>query len=296
MNRVLSKLNINPKRIKIKNNIKILECENCKYVVKKNNKKKKDIYKYLNSRSFNNYPKVYTSDEDDYDVVEYIDEVNVLEEQKLTDMIHLLTIMHTRTTFYKEINLDEIKKIYEEQINYFNYLSSYYKDINTVIENEVYMSPNSYLLVRNISNIYKILNLGYEYINKWYEEIKNKKTLRYTLNHNNLKSSHILEDNNNIYFINWTNSDFGFNVNDLVNIYINNYQNIELETIMNLYNSKYKLETYEYYYLIANLCDIKKIELCNSFSATKDVYLLCEYIKGVLKFILKDNSNNPNKK
>lgn len=290
MNRVLNKLQINPKKIKIKNNIRIIEDENNKFVIKENKKRKEDIYKYLESRNFNNFPRVYTNELDNYDVLEYINEVNILEEQKLTDMIYLLTILHTKTTFYKEIDLDEIKKIYEDQVNYLNYLSSYYNDINMLIENETYMSPNNYLLIRNITNIYSIINIGYEYINKWYDEVKTRKTLRYTLNHNNLKSSHLLEDNNNIYFINWKYSDFGFNVNDLYNLYLNNFENIELDTILNIYDSKYKLENYEYYFLIASLCNIKKIELNNSLTGIKDTYLLLEYIKGILKHILKDNS------
>lgn len=290
MNRVLNKLNINPKKIKIKNKVRFIEDDHNKFVIKENKKKKEDIYKYLESRSFNNFPRVYTNDEDNYDVLEYINEVNILEEQKLTDMIYLLTILHTKTTFYKEVDLDEIKKIYEDQVNYLNYLSSYYNDINMLIENEIYMSPNNYLLIRNISNIYQILNIGYEYINKWYDEVKSRKTLRYSLNHNNLKTSHLLEDNNNIYFINWKYSDFGFNVNDLYNLYLNNFENIELDTILNLYDSKYKLENYEYYFLIASLCNIKKLELNNSLIGIKDTYLLLEYIKGILKHILKDNS------
>ena len=290
MNRVLNKLQINPKKIKIKNNIRIIEDENNKFVIKENKKRKEDIYKYLESRNFNNFPRVYTNELDNYDVLEYINEVNILEEQKLTDMIYLLTILHTKTTFYKEIDLDEIKKIYEDQVNYLNYLSSYYNDINMLIENETYMSPNNYLLIRNITDIYSIINIGYEYINKWYDEVKTRKTLRYTLNHNNLKSSHLLEDNNNIYFINWKYSDFGFNVNDLYNLYLNNFENIELDTILNIYDSKYKLENYEYYFLIASLCNIKKIDLNNNLSGIKDTYLLLEYIKGILKHILKDNS------
>lgn len=290
MNRVLNKLQINPKKIKIKNNVRIIEDEHNKFVLKKNEKKKQDIYKYLQSRNFGNVPRVYTNELDDYDVLEYINEVDILEEQKLTDMIYLLTIMHTKTTFYKEVDLDEIKKIYEDQVNYLSYLSSYYNDLNSVIENETYMSPSNYLLIRNITNIYTIINIGYEYVNKWYDEVKLKKTLRYTLNHNNLKSSHVLEDSNNIYFINWKNSDFGFNVNDLYSIYLNNFENIELETIINLYDSKYKLENYEYYYLIASLCNIKKLELNNGLNGIKETYLLLEYIKGILKYVLKDNS------
>lgn len=290
MNRILNKLQINPKKIKIKNKIRIIEDEHNKFVLKENKKRKEDIYKYLESRNFNNFPRVFTTEQDNYDVLEYINEVNILEEQKLTDMIYLLTILHTKTTFYKEVDLDEIKKIYEDQVNYLNYLSSYYNDINSVIENETYMSPNNYLLIRNITSIYTIINIGYEYINKWYDEVNTRKTLRYTLNHNNLKSSHLLEDNNNIYFINWKYSDFGFNVNDLYNLYLNNYENIELDTIINLYDSKYKLENYEYYYLIASLCNIKKIELNNNLNGIKETYLLLEYIKGILKHILKDNS------
>ena len=56
---------------KIGNSI-IIEDNNKKYVVNKH-KYKKDILKYLNSRNFNYYPKIYDST-DDYDITEYIDQ------------------------------------------------------------------------------------------------------------------------------------------------------------------------------------------------------------------------------
>lgn len=297
MNSILDRLNINPEKIKLKNKVKIITSNDDSYIVKDNNKQKKDVYKYLENRNFLYFPKVYTDVDENYEVTRYIDEIDVSREQKLIDMIYLLTLLHNKTTFYKEINLDEIKNIYESNIDYFNYLKIYYEDINKVIENEIYMSPSNYLLIRNITNIYSIINIGYEYTNKWYETIKNKKTIRYVLNHNNLNTNHFLEDNNNMYFISWDKSDFGYNVNDIYNLYLNNYQNIELSTILNLYMSKYKLEEYEYYYLIMQLCNIDRIDFSLKESIKiRNIYNMLDYITGILEYILYKDSNKPNDK
>jgi len=297
MNNILDRLNIKPEKIKLKNKVKIITSNEDRYIVKNNNKQKKDVYKYLENRNFLYFPKVYTDFSDNYEVTRYIDEININSEQKLIDMIYLLTLLHNKTTFYKEINLDEIKNIYESNIDYFSYLKNYYEDINKVIEKEIYMSPSNYLLIRNITNIYSIINIGYEYTNRWYETIKNKKTIRYVLNHNNLDTNHFLEDSNNMYFISWDKSDFGYNVNDIYNLYLNNYQNIELSTILDSYISKYRLEEYEYYYLIMLLCNISKIDLSIKESIKiRNIYNLLDYITGILDYVLYKNSNKPNEK
>ena len=297
MNNILDRLNIKPEKIKIKNKVKIITSNEDRYIIKNNNKQKKDVYKYLENRNFLYFPKVYTDFSDNYEVTRYIDEIEINSEQKLIDMIYLLTLLHNKTTFYKEINLDEIKNIYESNIDYFSYLKNYYEDINKVIEKEIYMSPSNYLLIRNITNIYSIINIGYEYTNRWYETIKNKKTIRYVLNHNNLDTNHFLEDSNNMYFISWDKSDFGYNVNDIYNLYLNNYQNIELSTILDSYISKYRLEEYEYYYLIMLLCNISKIDLSIKESIKiRNIYNLLDYITGILDYVLYKDSNKPNEK
>ena len=70
-------------------------------------------------------------------------------------MIHLTALLHSKTTYYKEINYDENKKLYESIKNKINYINNYYLDLINNIESKIYMSPYEYLIARNISKKYQ---------------------------------------------------------------------------------------------------------------------------------------------
>jgi hypothetical protein len=90
----------------------------------KENKDKDYIYNYLNTRSFNYYPEIIESEE--YVISKYIEDIDIPKEQKILDLIDLVSLMHSKTTHYKEVSVDEYKKIYEDLSNNFEYLSEYY--------------------------------------------------------------------------------------------------------------------------------------------------------------------------
>ena len=46
-----------------------------------------------------------------FEIIEYIEEVDMPLEQKILDMIDLVAMLHSKTTFYKETSLDEYKEI-----------------------------------------------------------------------------------------------------------------------------------------------------------------------------------------
>ena len=82
---VLTKI-YKPYKVSIIGNVKILECTSGKYVVKeKCNKCIRELYNYLNSRSFNYYPKLISDNRDSINVYEYIEDVSIDDEQKLYD-------------------------------------------------------------------------------------------------------------------------------------------------------------------------------------------------------------------
>lgn len=78
----------------------------------------------------------------------------------MLDLIKLVSLLHNKTTHYKEVDFADYKTIYETLSNNIEYLYSYYNDIITLIETKVYMSPSEYLLARNISKIFGSLNFS----------------------------------------------------------------------------------------------------------------------------------------
>ncbi len=228
-----------PKSIKIKSKVDIITTDDNKYVIKKNNRKIKNIFSYLETRTYNNFPKVY-SDNDEYDIYEYIEELDIPNEQKLEDMIYLISILHTKTTFYKEEALDDIKNRYETLNNEISNITNYYNELYNIINEEIFMSPSNYYLIRNISKIYESLEYAKYNLDNWYEIVSEHKKIRYSVIHNNLKKDHIIE-NKDLYLISWNNAKIDMPIYDIYSIYINNYENIDIETILQIYETKYKL-------------------------------------------------------
>lgn len=294
MNRkeLLESLQIKPKSIKKLGSATIITTSNHKYVVKKNNRKA-DSFDYLQTRNFNYFPKVYSNVEDEIELTDYIEESYTPREQKLQDLVYLDSILHNKTTFYKDVDLDYIKRIYEEVLDKQNAIYQYYTDLQNMIELEVYMSPSNYLLIRNISLIYMSLNQSKRYIEEWYHILKDQRKVRYTYIHGNLEEKHLLESDN-LYLISWNHSRIDLPIYDLEILYRNSFMDISLEEMLEIYESKYPLKKEEYYLLIALLLIPEKIEFTlKEYDKVKKVTNLILYIDKTLSF-LENNSNKTN--
>lgn len=284
--------NIKPKSIKKKGSASIITTDDKKYVIKKNSRKA-DSFDYLLTRNFNNFPKLYSNIDDEVELQDYLEDRQTPLEQKLEDLVYIDSILHTKTTFYKNIDDDYKKKLYEETIQKQNHLFDYYNELQNMIELEVYMSPANYLLIRNISIIYLALRYSKEYLDKWYEMVKKDSKMRFSFIHGNLQEEHLIE-NDDLYLISWDNSRIDLPIYDLENIYRNNYYNVDLSDMLEIYQSKYPLKKEEYYLLIALLLIPNKIDITlDEYPKTKQTTNLILYINKVLIY-LENNSNKAN--
>ena len=109
---LLDYYNIKPKRVKKIGSASIITTDDKKYVIKKTTRLV-DPFDYLLTRNFNNFPKVYSSVKDEIELTDYIEEKDTPLEQKLEDLVYLTSILHTKTTYYKTIDDDYQKNIYE---------------------------------------------------------------------------------------------------------------------------------------------------------------------------------------
>ena len=71
---------------------------NNKYVIKPM-VRKSDFYDYLLSRNFNYYPNIYSNIDDEVELMDYIKDNDVPDEQRLEDMIYLTSILHLNTSY-----------------------------------------------------------------------------------------------------------------------------------------------------------------------------------------------------
>lgn len=248
-------------------------------------KSNNDIYTYLESRNFTYFPNVI--EDDKYEILDYEEEIETPNDQKMLDMVRLIALLHNKTTYYKEVVEDDYKKIYEDINNNIDYLNSYYTDIITIIESKEYMSPSEYLLARGISKIFNSLNYSKYEIDNWYNEIKEKRKQRYVVLHNNLDISHFIR-NKGAYLISWEKSKIDIPIFDFYKLYKNNCLDYDFSSLLKEYEKDYPLlnEERKLLFILISLPD--KIE----FDSTE--YEMCKKISKLLDYLYKtDNLISP---
>jgi len=263
-------------KITLKKGVKIIDDS---YVIKKCKNSLSDTYNYLLSRSFDYFPRIIKEDNGNI-YYEYIADITEPKEQKIIDLVILLSILHSKTTFYKEVDLDYYKETYESIDHKIDDIYNYYNELIDNIDNEEYMSPANYLIARNITLIYKSLNYAKESIAKWYEMIPDKRKLRVVTTHGNLSLAHYLKSDKP-YLISWDNSKIDMPIYDLVSLYKNNYLDFEFTDLLKIYLSKYPLTNEEL------LLFLTLISIPDKIRAEKTEYATVIAIRKLLDYLYK---------
>ena len=270
INEILKKYKIKPNRYVKNGKATIVDTEIGRFVIKKNNYNKK-IFNYLKSRNFNYYPKIINDLDEEYEISEYIEEIDYPNEQKMLDLINLISLLHSKTTHFKEIDYEDYKQIYEDIKNNIEYLEDYYNEMITIIESHVYMSPSEYLLARNISRIFISLNFCKNEIENWYNLIKDKTKQRVVVLHNNLDLSHFIK-NDNSYLISWDKSKIGIPIFDLYILYKRHALDYDFSEILKNYEKNYPLKKEERILLFILIALPIKLEFNKStYELTKEI-------------------------
>lgn len=287
---LLRKYGLKVNHISYKKSLKIVDTNKGKFTVKVKENNSSDIYDYLLNREFKYFISPISSPDESFEVYPYILEKSISSEDKSVNMMYILSMLHTRTTVYEEIDLDNVKKIYEENLKELNYLDGYYHDLQDYIENIVYMSPAEYLLIRNISRIYNAITYSKNTLETWYQKKILQTKERKVLLHNNLTLDHFLISGDNNYLINWKKAKKGLPVYDLLNFFKNEYENIELEGLYRLYQSKYKYTEEETLLFNALLSKPWKLEFSNDhYQNTIKVQQLINYLAKGSILVSKEN-------
>ena len=276
---ILKKYDISPKRVTIVNDTKIIDD---KVVIKKKKcDNLNDIYKYLKSRSFDYFPDVIDID-DEYEVYPYIKDNNEPREQKAMDLMYLLGLLHSKTTFYREIDTDKKKEVYESIIEKLDYLNNYYNDLITMIESEVYMSPASYLIARNINIIFSSIYYAKDNIESWYkmDDTKNERVVNI---HNNISLDHYIKSEKP-YLISWNRSKIDSPIYDLLSFYKNHYLEFDFADLFYYYESNYPLKEKERTLLFAYMAIPDKIDI------DVDQYEMCIKINKMIRYLYKTSN------
>jgi hypothetical protein len=289
---IIDRYALRTNRYTLKKGITIVDTDDGRFVFKKNNGNNiANLYKYLNSRNFTNYDPLVNSD-DHYNVYHYIDEIDTPKEQKALDLVNIISLLHNKTTFYKEVDIDDYKKIYEDIKEKLNYYYSYYSNLIDMIETKVYMSPAEYLLARHISKVFGLFYYCQKELEDWYNLIKDKKKQRFVTLHNNLEIDHLIKTDET-YLISWENSKVDMPIYDLINLYEKHYFNLDFAELLKSYEFKYPLlpEERKLFFILISIP--KKVEFTNNhYLNCKEVNRYLDYIYTTEEFILEYQSQN----
>ena len=268
-----------PYKYTIKGKSTIINTMNGDYVIKECNPKVKEMLNYLKSRNFYNYPKIVDENRNDIIVYEYINSTNMPLEQKASDMMNVVSNLHNKTTYFKEISQDRFKTIYEDILSNINYYYEYYNNLYKSLFEEVYHSPSHYLFITNYSKILSMLDLCNKLLDEWYELVKDDNTERVSVIHNNLSLDHYIK-NNDDYLISWNNAKIDTPVLDLVKLYKNNYLDINFNKIFEKYNNNYPLEDKEkkLFYILVLIPPKIELNKKNEIDSVKEIRYSLDYI------------------
>lgn len=262
-------------------NATILKCTNGTYVVKnKKNKDIKELYKYLNSRDFHYYPLLVEDNRSDINVFEYVEDNSIDNEQKLFDLINLVSLLHNKTSYYKEVTNDKIKEIYEELLGRTIYMEEYFNKIIFNIEDDIFISPSSNLLLNNSSKIFESLVFLKKEIEEWYKITIDSDKMRVCLVHNNLNLDHYIKSDKD-YLISWDNYIIDSPIIDIVKLYKNIYINMNFSEALKLYMEKFPLNDSEKKLLFIMLVMPDEINLTND--EIKNVVTIRKYLDYIYK-------------
>ena len=250
------------------------------FVIKPSDYNVVELFNYLTSRGFNNYPRIVDDSRKGVLVYEYIDEIKMPIEQKGLDLATTVANLHHKTTHFKEVSSDRYKTIYDNIKSNINYFKEYYNQFYNRFFKEIYHSPSHYLFLINFSKLDSLLDFCSHELDEWYDLIKNKNTQRVTIIHNNLSLNHYIKNNNNDYLISWDKAKTDTPVLDMVKFYQNNYFDINFNKILDNYLSQYPWQEDEkkLFYILISLPPKIEFDKQTEFNNTKHIKNIFDYI------------------
>ena len=145
---------------------------------------------------------------------------------------------------YEKTIVDDIKSIYELLLDNIVYFKNYNEEVFKKCEDEVYMSPSYYLLIRNRTRINGLISFLEKELEAWYKLAIDDDKERVVYCHNNLTIDHFI-DGKEKYFISWDNYTVDSPVLDLINLYKNDFNKYDFNVFLDTYLKGFSLNETE---------------------------------------------------
>lgn len=289
INKIKQELDLDIKKVSFYDKVKYIETNKGNYIIKKSIDNR--IYRILEKNNYDNYIENINRI-NNYDIYPYIDDLEIDSNERALDLIYLMSKLHKSTSYYKNINILEIKDYYEKTFEKIKDLNNYYEYLRFMIEEKDYYTTSDIYFLKNLSIIFMSLDLASKYLEEWYRIMKDKKSIRISLIHNNLDLSHIIE-NNKPFLISWDNYKYDQPIYDFILFYKKEFKDLDFLDLFNIYKNNLKLTKEEILLIYIELLIPKKVifsnnDLSNIYELTyQNIYLNKTYF-----FVSEDNKIN----
>lgn len=270
MNEIINKYLTDIKKITYKKDYSIIETStNKKYIIIKKIKNKEKLYDYLTSINYNLYKKPLNIN-DEYEIF-FLDD---LEEESITNA---LITLHYLTEEFRECSEEDLKKIKEKIMFNLDKCYKYYLNIQDEIENMSFPPPDKYLLINNISQIYKLLE-----VSKYRLDNLELNSLREVILINNFNNNIF----KNIIDFNYYSKDIF--VYDLEKLYKKDYKTFK--DVLKKYNDKLKISKEEWNLLSILISIPEEVTLENNhYNDCIKIRNLINYVNYTFSFLSEED-------
>lgn len=268
MNNIIKRNNLKVNKVTINKDVTTIDTPLGLFDIKKY--KDTRIFDYLLSRGFIYIPKIIDYD-NEYILYEHIDSINYDVEEKAQDYIKLLSLLHLKTTYFKEFKENEYKLLYDRLKSKINNINTYYLSLTNSIEEKEYMSPSEYLLIKNISIINSALNYTNYELDNWYETNNKNNKKRVVTLYNNIDINNMVKSKDITYLNDFSNTSTDSPIYDLLKFYDKYYDIYDFPSLLKIYEKNYKLLNYEkeLFYILISIPD--KIIINNNIDSIKNI-------------------------
>ena len=281
-----------PYRYTINKGITIIDSSEGKYIVKKQSKELETLFNYLESRGFDNFPKIAYNYRNEENVYEFIEEDSIPKKQKIDELAKVVASLHNKTVYFKDISIDnikEIKSIIEENITY---MRVYYEGLFLKNCKYEFQSPSQYLLCRNYYRIMAALNYAKDNLDKWYENA-DKTEFRVSVIHNNLSLDHYIYNKYNSKLVSWDKYRIDSPIIDIANFYKKEYLNANLSSFFKEYFKRFEITNNErdLLFIMLSIPNTINIDNLNEIDKVREIKKLIKYIDDTENLIRPYNLN-----
>ena len=258
---LLLKNDLKVNKITFKGKATIIDTPLGQFVLKENNGNM--IYDYLLSRGFNYFPSIVDYDDEGI-LFRFINIVEYDQNEKAKDLIKLLTLLHSKTTYFIDIDISDNEKIYNSIKNKLLDINYYYNQLILKVDNKEYPSPSEYLFQKNISLFLSSINYSTYMLDKWKDNYFNNNKKRVATLYNNNDIKNVIRDKENVYLLSIDKTIVDNPIFDLLDFYNRYYDKFDFISLLNYYEKYFQLLNNEkdlFYVLISlpNKVDINDI-------------------------------------